>query len=465
MKKLYLLLVILLTFSSSASNSLAQDNLPPVEYGTNPYTYNYGQIKGDDPYQAVPSQNQGYVPQRYQQPPQVQQQYNQPPQATTSTPLVQPEQANDAAPVQQPAQVIDPADPAFSKYSEQDKLNLLLKAKHKFALIVPLTGENADIGKALRDAAMLAMNEKGSEDYALIPIDSNGAGGAETAAELAVTYGAEVILGPVFSDQVKKVAKVARRNKIKVLSFSNNKAIAGNGVYIFGLLPEQQVERMLLFANTKGIKNFSAIVPNNVFGHQVGDQVRKYAAWLGGKLMEVGLYSAKTPKSTAAKVVADSYTSKGIKPSLSKDGIIIPEGGEKLKSIAAALSKAGVGCGRIRCLGVASWDDRDIVSSGALNGAWYAASPYEDVEDFLIRFQKKYKYSPDEISALGYDAAALAIEVSPNFNRETLEKRSGYKGIKGIYRLTPEGINQRGYAVYEIHNGSAKVLDGSPGRF
>lgn len=436
------------------------EELPPVEYGTDPYNYDYGHLRGDDPYQKP----QGFQePARTPPPPQVNGGY-QPYQQQYVQPAPAPYQNQIQNAPQDPAAV--PPQAAQDKVSsDSENIDQLLKAKHKFGLIVPLTGKGADVGKALRDAAKMAILEKGSPDYAVIPIDVNGTGGAEAAAELAVTYKVEAILGPVFSDEVGKVAKVARANKLKVFSFSNNKQVAGGGVYILGMIPSQQVERVLLYSANHGVKNYGAIIPNNNYGHSVAEMTTRFAKWIGGDLREIGLYSAKTSTSTAAGVIADSYKKKGAKPSLSKDAIVIPEGGDKLRGIATSLANAGVGCGRVRCLGVASWDNKNIISAPQLNGAWYASSPYEDVEDFISRFKARYNYAPDEIASLGYDAATLAVDLAPYFNKSDVESSSGYKGIKGIYRFTGEGINQRGYAIYEIHNGTAEVLDGAPNRF
>lgn len=461
--KLYFVPAILLTIFTAAS--VTAEELPPVEYGTNPYTYNYQRLQGQQgPYQNPNNVfDNSYDPYSQQQPQAYRQPAAQPVPSQNYQPQLQGSQMQNTVPPEAQQQLPSEPSKAITQPNVED-IDQLLKVKHKFALIVPLSGKGADIGKALRDAARLAVAEKGSADYAIIPIDVNE-GGPAAAAEKAVSYGVEAILGPVFSDDVGKVAKVARKNKLKVFSFSNNKAIAGNGVYVFGLIPSQQVERMLIYAGNKGVKNYSAVVPNNIYGHQSSEMVRKFSGWIGAKLMDIGLYSAKTPTSTAAGVISDAYKNKGMKPKLSTDAVVIVEGGEKLKSVVNALSNAGVGCGRVRCLGVSSWDDKKVISNPALSGAWYAGSPYEDVEDFLLRFQQKYRYMPDEIASLGYDLATFAIDVAPAFSRSDIEKSSGFKGIKGIYRFTGEGVNQRGYAVYEIRNGLAQVIDTAPNRF
>src|SRR3546814_12095909 len=55
--------------------------------------------------------------------------------------------------------------------------------------------------------------------------------------------GAQIIIGPVFSSSTAAVAPLAQARGVKVLSFSTDRAVAGNGVYLLGFTPDQQVER------------------------------------------------------------------------------------------------------------------------------------------------------------------------------------------------------------------------------
>ncbi|NBX04146.1 MAG: hypothetical protein EBR02_08855 [Alphaproteobacteria bacterium] len=129
--------------------------------------------------------------------------------------------------------------------------------KMKVVLLVPLSGESAPIGNSMMDAAGLALYDTYSSTPAenihtqivLIPKDTgNTPIESARAAKEALEQGADLVIGPLFSQSVTAVAPIAKAHGVSMITFSNNKAVAGNGAYVFGFLPEQQVERMAEFA-------------------------------------------------------------------------------------------------------------------------------------------------------------------------------------------------------------------------
>ncbi|HVH81439.1 MAG TPA: ABC transporter substrate-binding protein, partial [Stellaceae bacterium] len=73
----------------------------------------------------------------------------------------------------------------------------------KIALLLPLSGPNAELGKAMLEAAQLALFTTGSDKLTLIPRDTNGtADGAANAAKAVIADGAKLILGPLIADEV-----------------------------------------------------------------------------------------------------------------------------------------------------------------------------------------------------------------------------------------------------------------------
>src|SRR6266849_1343155 len=74
----------------------------------------------------------------------------------------------------------------------------------KVALLVPLTGANAELGKAMLEAAQLALFNTESERLTLVPRDTAGtADGAANAAKSAISEGAQLILGPLLAAEVE----------------------------------------------------------------------------------------------------------------------------------------------------------------------------------------------------------------------------------------------------------------------
>ena len=114
----------------------------------------------------------------------------------------------------------------------------------RVGLLLPLSGPHAELGKSLLNAAQLALFDVAGQGFALLPVDTQGtAPGAAAAARRALDGGARLILGPVFAPSVAAVAPIARAGGVKVVSFSNDRAVAGNGVYVMGFTPETQIRR------------------------------------------------------------------------------------------------------------------------------------------------------------------------------------------------------------------------------
>lgn len=339
-----------------------------------------------------------------------------------------------------------------------------INARYKIALLVPLTGRSASVGKAISDAAQMAIVESGNPDFQVIPYDT-GDNDAAGAADKAIANGANIILGPVFSDKVSKVAAKARQAGIKVITFSNNKAVAGGNVYILGMVPDQQVARVLKYANDRGINGFSGVVPNNVFGNQVAELLQRQVEWFGAELRKISLYSGGAGDYAAsAKEVADAYQAKSIVPDRKGEAVMIPEGGAKAISIASALRKAGLS--NVRLLGTALWDNETTIKSGSLRGAWFASTPYENSDSFIGRFMTNFNYKPEDIAALGYDAVNLSIAIAPdNFSDSSIRRSRGFTGVKGVYKFDGNNVDIRGYAIYEIRDGAAHVADPAPDHF
>src|SRR5258708_35122958 len=68
------------------------------------------------------------------------------------------------------------------------------------ALLLPLSGPSAGIGRAMLDAAQLALFDIADEHFTLLPRDTEGTPeGASRAASAAIAGGAELILGPLLS--------------------------------------------------------------------------------------------------------------------------------------------------------------------------------------------------------------------------------------------------------------------------
>lgn len=333
------------------------------------------------------------------------------------------------------------------------------------ALLVPLSGPSAALGAGLLNAAQLALFEIAGDNFVLTPLDTKGTPeGASTAAGLAVAQKADIILGPVFAPEVRAAAPVAQQAGISMLSFSTDQSVAGNGVFLLGFLPKTQVDSVVRYARSQGVATFSALGRSDDYGRSVVDAARAAVPAAGGTLAVTDFYEPATSDFTA-------YAKRMPKPVQgATQGVVIADSGERLRNIASTLAYFDMDQDHgVRYLGTMLWDDPRITSDTTLLGAWYPLPAAAQHADFENRYQRAYNVKPQRTFSLGYDAAALAAVLArraqPDFTAQALTNPSGFGGVEGIFRLLPDGTNQRGYAIMEITRNGPKEVSPAPDSF
>ena len=364
--------------------------------------------------------------------------------------------------------------------------------KVRVALLLPLSGPNAVLGNAMLDAAQMALYDVADEKLELLPHDTQGnAEAAAAAAKAAVSEGARLIIGPLIAAEVGAVKPVARAAGVPVVAFSTATQLAGDGTYLMGFLPSQEIERVVGFAHSKGVSRFATIAPNTPYGDVAVDAMRaavqansdtlerveRYdpnvqdltpsVQHLVGATMDPAVRQKLLSKQSAAGKDAAAQLPDIVIPF---DAILIPEGGTRLKSVAPLLPYYDVDPEKVHFLGTGLWDEPGLGTEPALNGGWYAAPPPGARADFVERFREVYKRPPPRLATLAYDATALAAVLArnpngPDFSAAALTNPSGFAGVDGIFRLRPDGLIQRGLAVLEVHRNGNTVASPAPTTF
>lgn len=341
---------------------------------------------------------------------------------------------------------------------------------------MPLSGEDAPLGRALLDAAQLALFESNGSGITLVPRDTAGnAAGAARAARSAIADGARLILGPLLAPDVAAVKPIAQAAHVNVIAFSTVTSLAGGNTFLMGFLPREEILREVGYARERGLDRFAALVPDSSYGHLVANALREAVTSSGATVTRVVFYP---PHAAAAAAVAQLGGQQA--PLLSPvrtqaspsrfDALMLPEGGPTLAQLAARLKSAGLVRPKVQLLGSGLWDTPGIGSVPGLAGGWFAISPPHLRQGFEQRFQATYGHQPPRLASLGFDAAALAAvlagdEGGPPFSRDAILNPSGFTGVDGLFRFTAKGLVQRGLAVVEVEPGGNVVVSPAPQSF
>jgi branched-chain amino acid transport system substrate-binding protein len=333
----------------------------------------------------------------------------------------------------------------------------------KIAFIAPLTQNGAPsvVGASLRNAAELAISETGGTAITLLIKDSGATpAGARAAAEAAIGEGAELIIGPLFANNVREVGGVARRSGRPVIAFSTDTNVAARGVYLLSFLVEDYVNRIVDFAADRGKKSFAALIPENEYGTVALAAFQQAAARRGVRVQTIERYSGAGLTRAAQNIGAAAATI---------DALFIPEQAGAMPEVSRALIAAGVSPTRVQILGTGLWNDSRVLKLPLLQGAWFSAPENAGFNAFAARYRAKYNSDPTRIATLAYDAVtlgvALAGQPTPRFNEGLLTNASGFNGADGLFRFRPDGHNERGLAVLQIGRGTTSPVSPAPRSF
>jgi len=367
----------------------------------------------------------------------------------------------------------------------------------KVALLLPLSGPNAALGRALLDAATMALFEAGGDRLRLLPKDSGATPeAARVAAEQAVAEGAVLILGPIFRDAAAAAGAVAAPRGVNVVTFSTDVSVAGGNVFVFGFTPEQQVDRVAKYAASRGVLRFAALTPDNPFGAAVARALQAAATQAGGTVVRSESYppEARGAEPIVSRLVrydgrkaqlverrreltaADTPASRRDLAALVNrdalneydfDAILIPEGGPALRAIAPLLTYYEVDVTRVRVLGTGQWQDPALAREPALRGAWFAAPSPVAAEAFEQRFERAFGRRPPRLASLAFDSVALAAALlkAGDFGPAALRNPNGFAGVDGIFRFPPNNVAERGLAILEVGPDGFRAISEAPQTF
>lgn len=332
----------------------------------------------------------------------------------------------------------------------------------KAALILPLSGNGAGAGQSMKNAAEMALAEFNSPNLQLIVKDDGGSPqGAAMATQAAIAEGAEIILGPLFAQNAQAAGDVARRSNVPLLTFSTDASVAKSGVYLLSFLPQSEVERIVSHSVKNGRRSFAAILPEDAYGSVVEGAFQESVAKNGGRVVALERY---TPGDQAQMDAAIANVARAAKTA---DAIFVPD---NAAAIAAALSAQGADLRRALLIGTGLWDDAETLNSPAVAGGLFAGPDQAGWSAFSQRYSQRFGGQPERTATLAYDAVLLVAALTQTqgtsrFHASTLTNSSGFQGVDGIFRLKPNGLNERGLAVLKVQPGSAQVVAPAPKSF
>ena len=343
---------------------------------------------------------------------------------------------------------------------------------------------------ALFNAASISLFDNDTNNaIELVLIDSKeGTSDTKKAFQEIIDRKIKIVIGPIFSASIEAIAEDAKANQIAVISLSNNQQLSGKiddegGIFLAGMLPEAQVDKVVSYAMQKGKFSFSIIAPNNQYGLTTTALLKKIVKNRDGKFITSEFYESNGKD--LDKIVERLVNAFGLPAHLSKKPakdlvinesdrsyaqvIMIPESGKILSRIVDLIKQKNKDERDFQIVGTSQWDDASTLNDYNLSGAYFAAPVSDKFHNFERVYFQNYSKFPPRISSIVYDAVDAAIEIAnrgkgktptaQDFINFTNPPKNGFEGIDGLFRFLPNGLVQRNLAILQINSGSFVVVD------
>ena len=339
------------------------------------------------------------------------------------------------------------------------------------ALLVPAgSGQSSDelLARSLENAARLAISDLGNVQIDLRVYPTAGQPGqAQSMAVKAIDEGAKIILGPVFAQEANAAGVAAASRGVNVLAFSNNPDIAGGNVFILGPTFQNTATRLASYAVRQGKSRIMIVHDQNPAGMAGRAAIEQGVSRSGGSVVAVGSYefSQNGVVQAAPQIAAAARSNNAQALFLTADTA------GALPLISQMLADNGMGPAATQFIGLTRWDiPAATMALPGVQGGWFALPDPNLYLQYQSRYQAAFGEAPHPISGLAYDgiAAIGALVKQGNSGAVTgaaLTTGAGFVGVNGIFRLRPDGQNERGLAVAQIENNQLVVIDPAPRSF
>lgn len=286
----------------------------------------------------------------------------------------------------------------------------------RIGVLMPLTGDRASYGVAMRDAIDLAVEEINSgggllgQKLTLVVEDTKSAPreGLNAFEKLSVQDHVGIVIGPMSSAEVLAVAPAAESRKILLFTPSaSSPNITAAGDYIFRNVPSDVYEGSAMAsvaATNLKLKSVAILQINSDYGYGVVKEFKEGFERLGGTVSLVEVYPDGS---------RDFRTSL-LKIKESNPQAVLFVG---YKEMGVAVSQARETGLTQQFLSTAIFEDHEILeaSSKAAEGLIFTsitfdpANPSARAQAFVAAYEKKTGRKPDGYAASAYDATHIIV--------------------------------------------------------
>ena len=346
--------------------------------------------------------------------------------------------------------------------------NISAGEKIKIGLLVPITGQNSEIGKSIIKSVRLAINKINNPSIEIFPKDTASSPEItlRNAKEL-YEMGVKIIIGPVFN---KNLIYLDELKEIIFLSLTNKIIDNPRNVISAGINAGSQLNTISKFQKLNEIKKTIFLIPKENYKEEIEKAIIQSKI----KTSEIYYYDSDPTKLTKQieKITKYRERKQNLKDEIKRlknsneinkdrkitnlekrdtlgkikfDSIIISDFDESLKSITTSLLYTDVSPKEIYFITLNQWFDESLLKETSSQPIYFPSINKENYDEFINIYYKTFNEYPNQLSFLSYDLVGLVyyLIIQNNFivDPKMFLKKNMFKGKVGIFEIKNNKIN------------------------
>jgi len=356
--------------------------------------------------------------------------------------------------------------------------------KVKIGLLVPLSGDNAEIGNQIVKATRLALKDINSDKIEIFPRDTQSDPNKTLKSAIELNkLGINLVIGPVFYENLVYLDEV---KDLTFLSFTNKTLDLPKNVISTGINSTSQLNTIKKFIDLTEIKKTIFLIPNLNYDLEVKQGIKKSKiktfkqyfydiepTKLTKQVEEITNYEIRKQnlideitrlensddpsKERKIKNLEKKYTIGNV----NFDSVIIADFDESLKSVITSLLYTDVSPKDKYFITFNQWFDESLLNETASQPIYYPSVNKKNLDEFKRKFLNKFNENSNHISLLSYDLVGLIYYLSLKNDITEIHKafiaKNSFKGKIGVFDIEDNKINHR-LNFYRIENGELREI-------
>ncbi len=358
--------------------------------------------------------------------------------------------------------------------------------KIKIGMLIPMTGENKELGEAIIKATRMAIKDINSSNLEIFPKDtaSDPNQTLKSAAEFK-KMGIKIVIGPVF---YKNLIYLDEIEDITFLSLTNKTIGLPKNVISSGVNATSQLNTIKKFIELNELKKTIFLTPRLDYENEVKKAIKQSKLKISKHYMyeteptkltkqiekitnykrrkqnladEIKRIEKSDLEETSKEKRIEKLKKKYTLGNLNFDSVIISDFNESLKSVITSLLYTDVLPKNKHIITFNQWFDESLVNERNLQPIYYPSINKKNLEKFKKKFNDEYNEQPNHLMLLSYDLVGLIYYLSINDDISQIDnlfkKKNSFKGKIGIFDVQNNKINHR-LSFYQIDEGKLKEI-------